>query len=61
METNEALCSFCHKPASAVGALIKSPTGYDEVYICSECIRVCATILDDGGFERLGITKDTVE
>ena len=61
METHEALCSFCHKPASSVGPLFKPPTGYDEVYICSECIRVCAAILDDGGLERLGITKDTVQ
>jgi hypothetical protein len=61
MDLNEARCSFCHKSASAVNALIKSPKGYDEVYICTECIRACASILDGEGAVALGIPKDTIQ
>jgi ClpX C4-type zinc finger len=63
---NEARCSFCDKPASAMHALIKAPkaapTGDGEVYICTECVRACAAILDgDGGEMLLRITKETVQ
>jgi hypothetical protein len=47
-------------------ALIKAPkaapTGDGEVYICTECVRACAAILDgDGGEMLLRITKETVQ
>lgn len=63
---NEARCSFCGKPASAVQALIKAPkavpAGHDEVYICAKCVRVSAAILDSDDGEKLsGITKETVQ
>ena len=44
----EALrCSFCHKSQEAVYKLISSPSDYPRAYICSECIAVCASILED--------------
>lgn len=61
---DEARCSFCNKPASAVEALIQPPSslqGSGEVYICTECIRACAAILDGDGVKTLGITKGTVQ
>ena len=61
MDLNDARCSFCHKPASAVNSLIKSPKGYDEVYICTECVRACAAILEGEDAVVLGIPNDTVQ
>ena len=62
---DEARCSFCNKPASAAGALIKAPSaapkGRSEVYICTECIRACAAILDGDGVKVLRSTKETVQ
>ena len=37
-------CSFCNKPQSQVRKLIAGPSG---VYICDECIDVCAEIMED--------------
>ena len=36
-------CSFCEKPQSEVEKLIAGPG----VYICNECIKACAEILED--------------
>jgi hypothetical protein len=68
---HEARCSFCDKPASAVQALIKAPKaapkaaadkGQGEVYICTECVRASAAILDsDDGEKLLGITKERLQ
>ncbi|MGB9418765.1 MAG: hypothetical protein WCB58_20805 [Acidobacteriaceae bacterium] len=71
---HEARCSFCDKPASAVKALIKAPKaapnaapkaarkGQGEVYICIECVRASAAILDrDDGVKLLGITKEPLQ
>jgi hypothetical protein len=40
-------CSFCYKAQSDVVKLISSPGHRQRVYICNECISVCASILDD--------------
>ena len=65
MGMDEARCSFCDKPASTVRAMIKAPkaapTGHGEVYICTECVRACAAIVDGDGVEVLGIGKETVQ
>src|SRR6185312_17246579 len=45
--SNALCCSFCHKPQENVGKLISSPGDYPRAYICDECIRVCAVILED--------------
>ena len=37
-------CSFCGKPQAQVRKLIAGPNG---VYICDECIDVCAEIIDE--------------
>jgi hypothetical protein len=37
-------CSFCHKSGST---LISSPSDYPRAYICSECIQVCFSVLED--------------
>ena len=66
MNVDEARCSFCGKSASTVQALIKAPKGLPggqgEVYICTECIRASAAILDsDDGETLLGITKEPLQ
>ena len=40
-------CSFCHRAQKDVSKLISSPSDYLKAYICNECIRVCAAILED--------------
>ena len=42
-------CSFCHKKQDVVAKLISSPSDYDRVYICDECVAVCQSILEDDG------------
>ena len=37
-------CSFCNKTESQVKKLIAGPNG---VYICDECIDICAEIIDE--------------
>ena len=37
-------CSFCNKTQDQVRKLIAGPTG---VYICDECVDICADILDE--------------
>ena len=61
---DETRCSFCNKPATA---LIKAPNasapkGHGGVYICTECVRACAAILDsDDDASLLAIRKETVQ
>ena len=38
-------CSFCGKPQSAVSRLIAG----NGSYICDECVRMCASIIDESG------------
>jgi ATP-dependent Clp protease ATP-binding subunit ClpX len=41
-------CSFCKKSQDDVAVLIANPTGvFPRVYICDECIAVCANILKE--------------
>jgi hypothetical protein len=64
MGMDETRCSFCNKPATA---LIKAPNavpakGHGGVYICTECVRACAAILDsDDDASLLAIRKETVQ
>ncbi len=44
MNGNEIRCSFCNKTQSQVRKLIAGPAG---VYICDECIDICADILEE--------------
>ncbi len=43
-KTGKAHCSFCGKPQTMVMKLISGPEG---VFICDECVSVCASIIDD--------------
>jgi len=43
-ERRSLRCSFCGKPQSAVNRLIAG----NGSYICDECVRMCASIIDDG-------------
>jgi len=44
----EAICTWCHKPQSAVDVLIATPTTVTpRAYICDECVAVCSSILED--------------
>lgn len=52
-ENKTLRCSFCGKPQNKVRKLVAGPG----VYICDECINVCASILDD----ELSLDYDTVE
>jgi ATP-dependent Clp protease ATP-binding subunit ClpX len=38
-----AYCSFCRKSYREVGPLVEGPGG---VYICAECVELCASIID---------------
>ncbi len=38
-------CSFCHKTQDQVHRLIAGPDG---VYICDECVDICAEIIEEG-------------
>ena len=44
MNGNEIRCSFCNKTQSQVRKLIAGPAG---VYICDDCIDICADILEE--------------
>jgi len=40
----KAHCSFCGKPQTMVMKLIAGP---DDIYICDECVAVCASMIED--------------
>ncbi len=44
ISNNDIRCSFCNKTQSQVRKLIAGPAG---VYICDECIDICADILEE--------------
>jgi ATP-dependent protease Clp ATPase subunit len=44
-------CSFCGKNQDDVSQLISTPSDYPRAYICSECIAVCHSILEDDRLE----------
>jgi ATP-dependent Clp protease ATP-binding subunit ClpX len=46
-DTRVLSCSFCHKSQDSVSKLISNPSDYPRVYICNECIAVCAAALED--------------
>ena len=52
-DTHVLYCSFCRKSQDSVVKLISSPSDYPRVYICDECIAVCASILEDEGIAIL--------
>jgi len=41
---NDAICSFCGRPATQVGQLISSPTG---ATICLDCVEICRGMYDE--------------
>lgn len=55
-------CSFCNKTQAQVGKMIAGPNG---VYICDQCVDVCAEIIEeemgyqghDSGFEDINLLK----
>ncbi len=51
-------CSFCGKPQNKVRKLVAGPN----VYICDECINVCASILDDElGIDYSDVSEEGME
>ena len=44
ISNNDIRCSFCNKTQGQVRKLIAGPAG---VYICDECIDICADILEE--------------
>ena len=42
-------CSFCNKTQDQVRKMIAGPAG---VYICDECVEICADIVDEGNEEE---------
>ena len=48
---NQVRCSFCNRTQAQVRKLIAGPEG---VYICDECVDVCAEIIE----EELAYTPD---
>jgi len=49
MKRLNAYCSFCRKSNTEVGPLVEGP---EEVYICSECIQLCQSIIDQERHRR---------
>ena len=55
-------CSFCNKTQAQVGKMIAGPNG---VYICDQCVDVCAEIIEeemgyqghDSEFEDINLLK----
>ena len=43
-KNSDVRCSFCNKPQEQVRKLIAGPAG---VYICDECIEICADIIEE--------------
>ena len=43
LDQQSAICSFCRKNYREVGPLVEGP---NEAYICSDCIELCQSILD---------------
>ena len=48
---NNVRCSFCNKAQNQVRKLIAGPAG---VYICDECVDICADILEEYGAYNAG-------
>ena len=46
-------CSFCGKRETQVERMISGPG----VYICSDCVRVCSTLLDDDYAPQAEVAK----
>lgn len=51
-QRNNVVCSFCGKSQDEVDRIIAGPG----VYICSECIRVCANIVEEDLYEDTEMT-----
>lgn len=51
MGENKIRCSFCNKTQDQVRKLIAGPTG---VYICDECVDICAGIIEEEYEDELG-------
>lgn len=46
----EVRCSFCWKPSSAVRRMVGGPgEGPNQVFICDECVALCAEIMAEMG------------
>ena len=46
---DQVRCSFCHKTQDQVRKLIAGPEG---VYICDECVDICAEIIEEESEEE---------
>lgn len=58
MARNEIRCSFCGKTESQVAKLLKGPNG---VYICAECVELCAEIIEEEfGEEESSFDKEEI-
>ncbi|GHT22033.1 ATP-dependent Clp protease ATP-binding subunit ClpX [Planctomycetales bacterium] len=51
LNKKNAFCSFCHKSYRDVGPLVEGP---GDVYICSDCIELCQSILQQEKRRRAG-------
>ena len=49
-------CSFCNKTQDQVRKMIAGPAG---VYICDECVEICADIVDEGYEEEEEVAEET--
>jgi ATP-dependent Clp protease ATP-binding subunit ClpX len=47
-------CSFCGKSVSEVERIISGPNREEPVWICNECVGVCASILHNDRNYRAG-------
>ena len=49
-------CSFCGRPQDHAKRMIAGPTGSD-VYICADCIDICADIIEEEFEESVELEK----
>lgn len=62
VDTHEnAICSFCGKPQASVIKLIAAPTDLQtempKAYICDDCVKICADMVDDDLRENAATDK----
>ncbi|MDR3232667.1 MAG: ATP-dependent Clp protease ATP-binding subunit ClpX [Planctomycetaceae bacterium] len=57
LNKKSAFCSFCHKSYRDVGPLVEGP---GDVYICSDCIELCQSILQQEKRRRAGLSAKSL-
>ena len=54
-KNSDVRCSFCNKPQDQVKKMIAGPAG---IYICDECVEICADIIEEEFEEEEAFVED---